>query len=102
MPSSSEPVSAPARQELPPSAVRRAADAVVQALGAPTVSLEALRQAVMRYARQARELALAPEEMLAALAPLVRRCVARCTPDRQAELVSWVQWWAIHGYHRAD
>lgn len=83
------------------SSVRRAADAVIQALAEPRLSLEALRQAVIRYGRAAREVALAPDEMLGALVPQLRRLLAAHLPDRP-ELESWVEWWAIHGYHRAD
>jgi hypothetical protein len=86
----------------PSRAVRRAADAVIQALCAPRLSHDALRRAVVRYGTVARDLALDPTEMLAALGPLVTRCVARLAPDEQAQVASWVQWWAIHGYHRAD
>lgn len=93
---------------------RRAVEAVVQTLSAPAYTLDAVRRAVVRYGRVARELALAPEEMLAPLIPAVRRSIAgraELPADRRpdarppaapAELESWVQWWAIHGYHRAD
>jgi hypothetical protein len=85
-----------------PGAVRRATDAVIQALSAPRLSQDALRRAVVRYGTVARDLALDPTEMLAALGPLVTRCIASLAPDEQAQVASWVQWWAIHGYHRAD
>jgi hypothetical protein len=86
-----------------PSPARRAAEAVVQTLSAPRLSLEALRLAVVRYGRLARELALGPDEMLGTLVPAVRHSLAT-RPDvaPHAELESWVEWWAIHGYHRAD
>lgn len=83
-------------------AVRRASEAVAQALAAPQLSLDALRRAVIRYGAVARELALEPTEMLAALVPYVRRGASRLAPGQRDELQSWVQWWAIHGYHRAD
>ena len=85
-----------------PSPARRAADAVRQALSAPTLSEDALRRAVIRYGSVARDLALAPDEMLAALIPAVRRGLARVAPEHQAEVQRRVQWWAIHGYHRSD
>ncbi|MGZ8375750.1 MAG: hypothetical protein ACXWZS_07750 [Gemmatirosa sp.] len=85
-----------------PGPVRRATDAVTQALCAPRLSHDALRGAVVRYGAVTRDLALDPTEMLAALRPMVKRCVARLAPDEQAQVASWVQWWAIHGYHRAD
>ena len=85
-----------------PSAARRAVDAIVQALCEPRLSQDALRRAVVRYGTVARDLALDPTEMLAALVPVVRRCAARLAPPEQAQLQSWVQWWAIHGYHRVE
>ena len=81
--------------------VRRAAEGVLQALAAPRLSLDALRGAVIRYGRVARELALGPDEMLGALLPQLRRVLAAHLTERP-ELESWVEWWAIHGYHRAD
>ncbi len=81
-------------------ATRRAVDGIVQALAAPALSLDALRGAVVRYGHLARDLALAPDEMVAALAPVVRRCRRPELPP--AELQRLVQWWAIHGYHRVD
>lgn len=81
-------------------ATRRAADAIIQALAAPALSLDALRRAVVRYGHVARDLALAPDEMIAALGPVLRRCVRPELPG--PELRRLVQWWAIHGYHRAD
>lgn len=83
-------------------AVRRAADAVSQALSAPRLSPDAVRGAVVRYGSVARDLALDPTDMLAALVPLVTRCVERLAPDERSQVESWVQWWAIHGYHRVD
>ena len=83
-------------------AVRRAADAVIQALSAPRLSHDALRGAVVRYGSVARDLALDPTDMLAALVPVVTRCVDRLAPDERVQVESWVQWWAIHGYHRVD
>lgn len=87
--------------DFPTSRVRRAADAVRRALCAPTLSLDTLRRAVIYYGAAARERALAPDEMIAALAPLVRRCAER-RAGPTPELQTYVQWWAIHGYHRAD
>lgn len=83
-------------------AVRRAAEAVIQALSAPRLSHDALRGAVVRYGSVARDLALDPTDMLAALVPTVRRCAERLAPDERSQVESWVQWWAIHGYHRVD
>jgi hypothetical protein len=83
-------------------AVRRAADAVIQALNAERLSHDALRGAVVRYGSVARDLALDPTDMLAALVPMVTRCIDRLAPDERSQVESWVQWWAIHGYHRVD
>ncbi|GLC28081.1 hypothetical protein [Roseisolibacter agri] len=83
-------------------AVRRAAEAVIQALSAPRLSHDALRGAVVRYGSVARDLALDPTDMLAALVPMVTRCIERLAPDERSQVESWVQWWAIHGYHRVD
>jgi hypothetical protein len=99
------PVSPPrlaAPVEPAPSAVGRAADAVVHVLCAPRFSHDALRRAVIRYGRLARDLALDPTEMLASLAPRVRACADRLAPAERDQVQGWVQWWAIHGYHRAD
>jgi hypothetical protein len=83
-------------------AVGRAADAVVQVLCTPRFSPDALRRAVVRYGRLARDVALDPTEMLASLSPRVRACLDRIAPAEREQLQGWVQWWAIHGYHRAD
>jgi hypothetical protein len=78
------------------------ADAVIQALTAPRPSLDDVRRAVVRYARAARELAIAADEMLAGLAPRVRRALDPLPTERRAELIASVEWWAIHGYYGAD
>lgn len=83
-------------------AVGRAADAVVAVLCAPRLSHDALRRAVVRYGRLARDVALEPTEMLASLAPRVRASLERAAPAERDQVQGWVQWWAIHGYHRAD
>lgn len=83
-------------------AVRRAAEAVIQALTGTRLSHDALRGAVVRYGSVARDLALDPTDMLAALVPMVTRCIERLAPDERSQVESWVQWWAIHGYHRVD
>lgn len=90
---------APVRRDVRPIAD---AEAIAATLSAPTLSLEALRRAVVRYGSAARDLALAPEEMLAGLMPFLRRRLESFAPARRAELEASVQWWAIHGYHRAD
>ena len=84
------------------SAARQLADAVIQALCAPRPSQESIRRAVVRYARAAHDLAIAADEMLAGLAPRVRRCLESLPSTRRAELLAYVEWWAIHGYYGAD
>lgn len=105
-PSREPPTASSLGSSLPPEvargAVRRAADAVVHVLCAPRLSHDALRGAVIRYGRVARDLALDPTEMLASLAPRVRACVERLSPPERDRVQGWVQWWAIHGYHRVD
>ena len=86
----------------PRSAARQLADGVVQVLSAPRVSLEALRGAVVRYGRAARELAIAADDAVAALLQLVGRSLEAMPGAVRADLVAHLQWWTIHGYHRAD
>jgi hypothetical protein len=81
---------------------RPLAEAIIQALSAPGPSLGDVRLAVVRYARAARELAIAADEMLAGIAPLVRRALEAMPSARRAELMASVEWWAIHGYYGAD
>ena len=81
-------------------ALRRTLDAILQALAAPSLSLDAVRHAVVRYGHLARASALGPEEMIAALAPVASRAARPELPS--AELQRLLHWWAIHGYHRAD
>jgi hypothetical protein len=78
------------------------ADAVIQALTAPRPSLEDVRRAVERYARAARELAVAADEMLALLAPRVQNAMDALPSARREELLASVEWWAIHGYFGAE
>ncbi len=85
-----------------PSRPRRALEALGDALCAATPSMEAVRDAAVRYGTAARALALAPDDMSAALGALLRRCAPRHAPALRAELEASVPWWAIHGYHRAD
>jgi hypothetical protein len=85
-----------------PSRPRRALEALADALCAAAPSREAVRDAAVRYGTAARALALAPDDMAAALGALLRRCAPRHAPALRAELEASVPWWAIHGYHRAD
>lgn len=81
---------------------RRAIDDVADALCATPLSLDAVRRAAVRYGHVARDLALGPEEMHAALRALVRRHATGRPPAVRAELEASLAWWAVHGYHRAD
>jgi hypothetical protein len=81
---------------------RQLADAVVQALSTPSLSLDAIRGAAERYGRAARDLALALDDMLAALTPRVRGSLDAVPASQRAEILAQVQWWAIHGYYRGD
>jgi hypothetical protein len=79
-----------------------ALDAVLQALGAPAASLDILRRVVVRYGALAREQAVQLEEMLATLSRSVSGVLEQRPSTNQAEVLAFVQWWAMHGYHRAD
>jgi len=79
-----------------------ALEAVLQAIGTPSASLDILRRVVVRYGALAREQAVQLEEMLATLTRGVRGVVEMLPTSRQAEVLAFVQWWAVHGYHRAD
>jgi hypothetical protein len=79
-----------------------AADAVLQALRAPAVSLDLLRRAVVRYGGLARDQALQLEEMLTTLTRSIREAIDDLPDTRRTEVLAFVQWWAVHGYHRAD
>ena len=79
-----------------------ALDAVLQALGTPAASLDILRRVVVHYGALAHEQAVQLEDMLAALTRGVRGVLAAHPTTAEAELLAFVQWWAVHGYHRAD
>lgn len=79
-----------------------ALDAVLQALCAPAMSFDRLRRVVVRYGAAAHEQALQIEEMLTTLTRAIRDAVDALPNARRAEVLAFVQWWAVHGYHRAD
>jgi hypothetical protein len=93
-----------------PGATRRSAtdrlhsalDAVLQALGTPAASLDRLRPVLVHYGPLARDQAVQLEEMLSFLTRGVRSVLESLPVRRQAEVLAFVQWWAVHGYHRAD
>jgi hypothetical protein len=82
--------------------LHNALDAVLQALGTPVASVDVLRRVVVRYGALAREQAMQLEEMLATLTRGVLDVLELRPSSNQAELLAFVQWWAMHGYHRAD
>jgi hypothetical protein len=82
--------------------VPTALDAVLQAMRAPVVSLDRLRRAVVRYGALAHEQAMQLEEMLSTLTRDIRGALDALPDPRRAEVLAFVQWWAVHGYHRAD
>ncbi|MFL5575240.1 MAG: hypothetical protein ACJ79S_04655 [Gemmatimonadaceae bacterium] len=63
---------------------------------------EPLRAAVVGFAREAHDQALQLEETLSAIRFRLRGLCDRLTAGARAELLAAVQWWAVHGYHRAD
>ena len=85
-----------------PSANRRALARLADVLCAATPSMDAVRDAAVRYGGVARAVAVGPDEMATALAALLRGCAGRHAPAVRAELEASVPWWAIHGYYRAD
>jgi hypothetical protein len=79
-----------------------ALDAVVQAMTSPALSMERVRGVVMRYGALAREQAMQLDEMLQALTRTIRGALDALPTPQRAEVLASVQWWAMHGYHRAD
>ena len=82
--------------------LRPALDAVIQVLDTQAVSLDRLRRVVVRYGALAREQALQLEDMLVTLTRSVRGVLDALPDARRTEVLAFVQWWAMHGYHRAD
>jgi len=63
---------------------------------------EPLRAAVVGFARRSRDEAVQLDETLGALRFRLRGLLDRFTGGARDELMTAVQWWAVHGYHRAD
>jgi len=82
--------------------LRSALDAITQALASPVLSLERVRRLVIRYGALAHDQALQVDEMIGALTRTVERALEPLPSTRHAEVLASVQWWAVHGYHRAD
>ena len=81
---------------------RRVLATVADALCAAPLSMDAVRDAAVRYGSAARALALAPDDLVDGVRALLRRYADRLAPAVRAELETSLPWWAIHGYHRAD
>lgn len=104
-PHASEWTAAPSRpngRERLRGALDGALDAVAQAIAAPRPSLECVRRVAVRYGALAREHALQLEEVVPALMRAVRATIDALPSPRRDEMLAAVQWWAVHGYHRAD
>lgn len=86
--------------------LRAALDAIVhaltQALASPAATIESVRAVAVRYGRLAREQALQLDETIAGLTRVVAAAVDPLPTAQRDELLASVQWWAVHGYHRAD
>ena len=77
-------------------------EALRDALCTSPVSRERLRAVVVRFAAAAREWAGAVEDVVAAVQREAKPYLERLPSDRRAELSTSMQWWAVHGFHRAD
>lgn len=82
--------------------LRAALDAIAQTLTSPSFSLDQVRRTVVRYGNVARDQALQIDEMIATLTRGLRDVLDALPDRRRADVLASVQWWAVHGYHRAD
>jgi hypothetical protein len=82
--------------------VRAALDAVVHAIASPGPSLDPVRRVVVRYGATAREQAMQLDDMLQTLTRSICGALDAVPSPQRAEVLASVQWWAVHGYHRAD
>ena len=82
--------------------IRAALDAVVHAIASPGPSLDPVRRLVMRYGATSREQAVQLDEMLQTLTRTICGALDALPSPQRAEVLASVQWWAVHGYHRAD
>jgi hypothetical protein len=78
------------------------AEAIDEAARTGEWRTEPLRAAVVGFARRSRDEALQLEETLGALRFRLRTLLDRLAAGARDELMTSVQWWAVHGYHRAD
>lgn len=99
---STPPPARPVGRERLRTALDAALDAVAQAISAPRPSLECVRRVAVRYGAIAREQALQLDEVVPALMRAVRSVIDAVPSPRRDEMLTAVQWWAVHGYHRAD
>lgn len=79
-----------------------ARDAVTQAIAAPRPSLESIRRGAVRYGAIARDQAMQLDDVVPTLMRGVRATIDALPSACRAEMAAAVQWWAVHGYHRAD
>jgi len=82
--------------------LRVALEAVSQAIASPGPSLDPVRRLVERYGALARDQAVQLDEMLQTLTRTVCGALDTLPSPQRAEVLASVQWWAVHGYHRAD
>ena len=82
--------------------LRAALDAVVHAMASPGPSLDPVRRLVVRYGATAREQAVQLDDMLQTLTRTICGALDAVPSTQRAEVLASVQWWAVHGYHRAD
>lgn len=92
----------PAGRERLRNALDAALDGIAQALAAPRPSIECVRRFTVRFGALAREQALQLDEVVPMLMRGVRTTIDALPSPRRDEMLASVQWWAVHGYHRAD
>ena len=77
-------------------------EALREALCTSPVSAERVRAIIVRFAAAAREWASAADDVVAAVQSEAHPYLERLPSHRRAELSASMQWWAVHGFHRAD
>ena len=77
-------------------------DALREVLCAAEVSPERLRAVVVRFAATAREWAAAVDDVVLTVHREARPYLERLPTALRAELAASIQWWTVHGFHRAD
>jgi len=77
-------------------------EALREALCTSPVSAERVRAVIVRFATAAREWASGADDVVAAVQSEAHPYLEQLPSDRRAELSASMQWWAVHGFHRAD